>query len=163
MIKLKKLLAGVIGAAMVLSSTGLTSFAAEQTTPATIDTTKKGSLTIHKYEYNGEEVINGTGAANDEVPEGDNPLAGAGFTIYKVADVSAFETYYGSQSTELPSIGTFVENGAIKSEYAATALPEQVTGGNGIVSFENLELGFYVVIETTKPAAVTSVMAPFLV
>lgn len=163
MIKLKKLLAGVIGAAMVLSSTGLTSFAAEQTTPATIDTTKKGSLTIHKYEYNGEEVINGTGAANDEVPEGANPLAGAGFTIYKVADVSAFETYYGSQSTELPSIGTFVENGAIKSEYAATALPEQVTGGNGIVSFENLELGFYVVIETTKPAAVTSVMAPFLV
>ena len=56
MIKLKKLLAGVIGAAMMLTSA--TALASEVQTPdVTIDTTKTGSLTIHKYEYNGTDII----------------------------------------------------------------------------------------------------------
>ena len=51
--KFKKLLAGLLAGAMMLGSMSATAFAAQTTTPATIDTTKTGSLTIHKYEYNG--------------------------------------------------------------------------------------------------------------
>ena len=56
--KFKKLLAGLLAGAMMLGSMSATAFAAEETntpkmTAATIDTSLKGSLTIHKYEYNG--------------------------------------------------------------------------------------------------------------
>ena len=44
--KLKKVLAGMLSAAMVMSTMAVTAFAAG---PDTIDTGRKGSLTIHKY------------------------------------------------------------------------------------------------------------------
>lgn len=164
MTKAKKVLAGIISAAMLISSAAMTAFAAQSTTPATIDTTKTGSLTIHKYEYNGDEATQGTGSENDNVPDDANLLAGAGFTIYKVADVNDLETYYSTNPATLPSVGSYVENGAIKAEYANTKVGnEVVTGATGIAAFNNLGLGFYVVIETTKPAAVTSAVAPFIV
>ena len=55
--KFKKMLAGLLGAAMVLTSFGTPTWAegevaTPQKTTATIDTTKTGSITIHKYEYN---------------------------------------------------------------------------------------------------------------
>ena len=51
--KFKKLLAGLLAGAMMLGSMSATAFAAEETntpkmTAATIDTSLKGSLTIHK-------------------------------------------------------------------------------------------------------------------
>lgn len=165
--KIKKVLAGILSAAMIMSSMTLTAFAAQTTTPATIDTDKKGSLTIHKYEYNGTEAIAGTGSENDEndkVPDEANPLAGAGFTIYKVADVNDLSQYYSTSPTDLPAVDNYVESGAIKAEYEGSKVGNEiVTGINGIAEFKDLELGFYVVIETTKPAAVTSAMKPFLV
>ena len=84
--KFKKLLAGLLAGAMMLGSMTATAFAedaTQTTTPATIDTGKTGSLTIHKYEYNGNSGTTGTGAANDPLPT-DKPkktLEGAGFTI----------------------------------------------------------------------------------
>ena len=53
--KFKKMLAGLLGAAMVLTSFGTPTWAegevaTPQKTTATIDTTKTGSITIHKYE-----------------------------------------------------------------------------------------------------------------
>lgn len=162
--KIKKVLAGILSAAMIMSSMTLTAFAAQTTTPATIDTTKSGSLTIHKYEYNGTEGTPGTGSETDAVPEGANPLAGAGFTIYKVADVDDLSNYYNTNPTDLPSVDTYVENGAIREQYKSTKVGDEVvTGTDGLATFNNLDLGFYVVVETTKPAAVTSAMAPFLV
>lgn len=165
MIKLKKLLAGVIGAAMMLTSA--TALASEvQKTDATIDTTKTGSLTIHKYEYNGTDAIKGTGATTDTdtVPEDATALAGAGFTIYKVANVDDLTAYYSANPTELPNVNDYVENGAIKSAYENTKVgSEQITKEDGIVEFDGLELGFYVVIETTTPDAVTKAMTPFIV
>lgn len=162
--KIKKVLAGIMSAAMIMSSMTLTAFAAQTTTPATIDTTKTGSLTIHKYEYNGDDATPGTGAENDSVPKDANPLAGAGFTIYKVADINALTAYYSTSPTDLPDINTYVENGAIKTGYANNKVGDEVvTSTDGIAEFDNLALGFYVVIETTKPAAVTSAMDPFLV
>ena len=64
--KLKKVIAGMLSAAMVMSTMAVTAFA--QTTPATIDESKRGSLTIHKYEYNGDEVIPGTGEEGNQIP-----------------------------------------------------------------------------------------------
>ena len=45
--KFRKMLAGVLSAAMVLSTMTVTAFAAETKMP-TIDSTKKGSITINK-------------------------------------------------------------------------------------------------------------------
>ena len=102
--KFKKLLAGLLAGAMMLGSMSATAFAAQTTTPATIDTTKTGSLTIHKYEYNGNGGETGTGETSDasNVPSDAKPLAGAGFTIYKVAGVDELTSYYSTTPSTLP-------------------------------------------------------------
>lgn len=159
--KLKKFLAGVLTLAMAMSMMTITAFAAP-----TIEDSKDGhaSLTIHKYEYNGAEVNEGTGSETDTVPTDAKPLAGAGFTIYKVVDKAGMDAYYSTNPTSLPDISTYVENGKIKDAYASSKVgAEIVTAADGLAKFENLELGFYVVIETTKPAAVTDAVDPFLV
>ena len=166
--KLKKLLAGLLAGAMMLGSMSATAFAAQTTTSATIDTTKTGSLTIHKYEYNGTNTANnannGTGSETDTVPEGAKPLEGAGFTIYKVADVKELTKYYSTNPEALPDVTTYVENGEIKSDYSNKKVGNEVkTDNEGIAKFENLALGFYVVIETTTPDKVTTPATPFLV
>lgn len=163
--KFKKLLAGLLAGAMMLGSMSATAFAAQTTTSATIDTSKTGSLTIHKYEYN-DKGGTGTGETSDEsnVPSDAKPLAGAGFTIYKVADVKDLTKYYSTNPEALPDVTTYVENGKIKSDYSNKKVGNEVkTGTNGIAKFENLALGFYVVIETSTPDKVTTPAAPFLV
>lgn len=163
--KFKKLLAGLLAGAMMLGSMSATAFAAQTTTP-TIDTTKTGSLTIHKYEYNGTDITHkGTGSENDTVPEGAIALAGAGFTIYKVADAADLEDYYSTTPTTLPAVDDYVDdNGKIKSAYSSKKVGEEVkTGTDGTAAFTDLELGFYVVIETSTPDKVTTPAAPFLV
>lgn len=162
--KFKKMLAGMLSAAMVMSTMTVSAFAAQTTTPSTIDTTKQGSITIHKYEYNGDEKIKGTGSEKDQAPNGAKALEGVGFTIYKVADVNDLEKYYSTNPTELPSVGEYTENGKIKTEYENSKVGSQITTGtNGIAAFENLELGFYVVVETKTPDKVTTAVEPFLV
>lgn len=161
--KFRKMLAGVLSAAMVLSTMTVTAFAAETKMP-TIDTTQTGSITIHKYEYNGNSTTKGTGETTDVVPEGTKALEGAGFTIYKVADVNDLTTYYSANPTDLPSVNTYVENGKIKSEYSAKQVGKEVkTNAEGIAEFNTLDLGFYVVIETTTPDKVTTPVDPFIV
>lgn len=161
--KFRKMLAGVLSAAMVLSTMTVTAFAAETKMP-TIDTTKKGSITIHKYEYNESGGNTGTGEATDVVPDGAKALEGAGFTIYKVADVNDLTTYYSANPTDLPSVNTYVENGKIKSEYSTSQVGKEVkTNAEGIAEFKTLDLGFYVVVETTTPDKVTTPVNPFIV
>ncbi|MBD9336066.1 MAG: isopeptide-forming domain-containing fimbrial protein [[Ruminococcus] faecis] len=163
--KFRKMLAGVLSAAMVLSTMTVTAFAeTNTTTPATIDTEKTGSITIHKYEYNESGGNTGTGEATDKVPEGAKALEGAGFTIYKVADVNELTTYYSANPTDLPSVDTYVENGKIKSAYSTNQVGKEVkTNAEGIAEFKSLELGFYVVVETTTPDKVTTPVKPFIV
>ncbi len=161
--KLKKVLAGMLSAAMVMSTMAVTAFAAG---PDTIDTGRKGSLTIHKYTEGSVAGRIGTGTTADEanLPEGAEPLAGAGFTIYKVADVNDLTNYYSTNPTDLPNVNNYVENGAIKAQYADDQVGNEViTGTDGIARFEDLALGFYVVVETTTPDLVTDPMDPFIV
>ena len=188
--KFKKLLAGLLAGAMMLGSMTTTAFADEgagetkrTVTPATINTELKGSLTIHKYEYNDTNEVEGadrtgTGEATDanKVPkntveeetgktkEGAKPLAGAGFTIYKVEDVNNLTNYYSANPTNLPDVTTYVDNGKIKGDYSNRIVGKEVkTNADGIAAFTELELGFYVVIETTTPDKVTTPVSPFLV
>lgn len=178
--KIRKMLAGLLGAAMVLTSFGTPAWAAPDrpvTTDATIDTTQKGSITIHKYEYNGDGGQTGTGETSDTVPTGAKPLAGAGFTIYKVADATDIEKYYSKNPTALPDVNTYITDGKINSSYSGKVIKldengaasdrgtkkELITGADGIVSFTNLDVGFYVVIETTTPAKVTTPADTFIV
>lgn len=166
--KFKKMLAGMLSAAMVMSTMTVSAFAAQTTTPSTI-TKKSGSITIHKYEYNGKEGIKGTGSEEDQdqVPDGPNgakPLEGAGFTIYRVADEKALEQYYSTNPTALPSVEEYTEDGKIKPKYENKQVGDQITTDTkGIASFEDLELGFYVVVETKTPDKVTKPIEPFLV
>lgn len=148
---------------LVMSLGMISMVASAAATDATIDTTLKGSITIHKYEYNGDATLqNGDGTTNsaNDLPEGAAALAGAGFTIYKVSDLS----YLDAETT--PVIGTYADmtNGKILDAYASTKVGNEVfTGADGIAKFENLDLGLYVVVETTTPDAVTDPCDPFFV
>lgn len=161
--KFKKMLAGMLSAAMVMSTMTVSAFAVQTTTPSTI-TKKSGSITIHKYEYNGTEEIKGTGSENDKVPggpDGAKPLEGAEFTIYRVANEQDLEQYYSTNPKALPSVKDYTtENGEIKGTKVGD---ETTTDKNGIAKFENLDLGFYVVVETKTPDKVTKPIEPFLV
>lgn len=166
--KFKKMLAGMLSAAMVMSTMTVSAFAAQtttpSTTPSTIDTTKQGSITIHKYEYNGDEKIKGTGSEKDQAPNGAKALEDVGFTIYKVADENDLKKYYSTDPTELPSVEDYTEDGKIKTEYAKGKVGKEITTGkDGIAKFEHLDLGFYVVVETKTPDKVTTAINPFLV
>lgn len=167
--KFKKLLAGLLAGAMMLGSMTATAFAegeTQTTTPATIDGSKEGSLTIHKYEYNGTDTTNkGTGAANDSLPEGTKVLAGAEFTIYKVADVNDMTAYYNTNPTSLPIVDSYLsaDKKTISEVYAGTKAGAATTNNKGLATFTGLELGFYVVIETKSPDKVTTPADPFLV
>lgn len=173
--KFKKMLAGLLGAAMVLTSFGTPAWATStnpEKTTATIDTTKTGSITIHKYEYNGAGGTKGTGEISDagKVPSGTKPLADAGFTIYKIADVNDLTRYYSTNPSELPNVNDYVTQDTTTKKWSINAAYENTnvggekkTNGKGEVIFDNLELGFYVVVETTSPDKVTVPVEPFIV
>ena len=174
--KFKKLLAGLLTGAMLLGSMSVSAFAEDTAAPKTpvFDTTKTtGSITIHKYEYNGKDTKPGTGEAADEsnvpsAPEA-KPLEGAGFTIYKVAGVDDLEKYYSGNEADSLTVDKFVTDGKIKSEFETkkvvdeNGVYEKTTNSAGIATFAGLELGFYVVIETKTPDKVTTPVEPFLV
>lgn len=165
--RMKKLLTGLLTLAMILSMMTMTAFAAEPSAKMpTIDTdpAKTGTVTIHKYTSgNGTGIVGtGTEADKDSLPDGAVPLKDAGFTLYKVVDKDGMESYYNTNPTALPDVSRYVENGTIKAAYSGNATSEVLTDADGTATFSNLELGFYVVIETTVPDAVTTPMDPFL-
>lgn len=164
--KFRKMLAGVLSAAMVLSTMTVTAFAeTSTTTPATIDTTKTGSITIHKYEYNESGGEAGTGETTDvnKVPSDAKALEGAGFTIYKVADIDDLAKYYNANPESLPSVDDYLTDGEINASKVLETKSEVKTDNAGIAKFDNLTLGFYVVVETTTPDKVTTPVKPFIV
>lgn len=168
--RMKKLLTGLLTLGMTLSMMTMTAFAAGPTTGTTekmptIDTDKTGTVTIHKYTSgNGMgSVGNGTEADPGDFPTGAEPLKGAGFTLYQVVDKGGMEAYYKADPKDLPDVSEYVEpDGTIKKAYIGNATSEGLTDKSGTATFSNLELGFYVVIETTVPDAVTIPMKPFL-
>ena len=165
--RMKKILTGLLTLAMTLSMMTMTAFAAEPSAKMpTIDTdpAKTGTVTIHKYTSgNGTgSVGNGKEADANDFPTGAVPLKGAGFTLYKVVDKDGMEAYYNTNPTSLPAVDDYVDAGSIKAGVALETIAQKETDANGTATFPNLELGFYVVIETTVPDAVITPMDPFL-
>ena len=176
--RMKKLLTGLLTLGMTLSMMTMTAFAAEP--PAkmpTIDTDKKVSLTIHKYEYNGDMTTQtpGTGSAGDEdgvpktVTDAAKPLPGVQFTIWKVADL---DSYYGVDAA-LPDKSEFTLTGKgdgaeLKRAGETSPIPKTdfgVTDSEGKIIFKgnDIKQGLYYVSETDAPANVTTKTDPFLV
>ena len=100
--KLKKAAAAILGAALMLTSLSVPAFAADPV----IDTTKKGSITINKYEGDDKS----------------KPLEGVEFTIYQIGNFVQTE----GTSTELkitsPVEGVTEINSETKYEDIKTAV-----------------------------------------
>ena len=180
--KIRKMLAGLLGAAMVLTSFGTPAWAdtsSSSNLPTITNTT--GSLTINKYE--GEER-NTT-----------KPLADVGFTVYKVADIEQVTTggvtkfYYKScveglndsdfESTKAETdkesytkeiqdnilskdkLDKIKADTKIKKEQGTTKLNDSKDKAS--VKFEILPNGLYLVEETSAPAQIVNKTANFLV
>lgn len=162
--RMKKLLTGLLTLGMTLSMMTMTAFAAGPSAKMpTIDESKSGTVTIHKYTKGTDEGTKGTGKVETSLPTGAVPLKGAGFTLYQVVDKDDMENYYNADPKDLPAVDEYVdEAGSIKDGFVKKTIAEKKTDANGTATFPNLDLGFYVVIETTVPDAVTIPMKPFL-
>lgn len=165
--KFKKLLAGLLTGAMLLGSMSVSAFAADKT--PVIDTTKTGSITIHKYT---EGTATGAAASGKEdasqVPAGAVPIKDVGFTIYKVQDAAKLANYYSTNPESLPAVSEYCtgsgKNVQLKAGVADNKVGDEVkTDVNGVAEFKNLALGLYLVVETTSPAIVTGPCDPFLI
>lgn len=112
--KAKRFLTGLLSAALALSLCAMPAMADEgsgATAPNTANpvwTETEGSITIHKYEWNGTPGGHATGREDeDQLPsagEGKdkktpNPLAGAEFTIYQVQNKAWLSKYYSGAAT----------------------------------------------------------------
>lgn len=183
--KAKRFLTGLLSAALALSLCAMPAMAEEsgtQTTPqpsTAVWTRDTGSITVHKYEFNGldSEQKPATGESNDTAPDGANPLKDATFTAYQVWDKDALSEYYnGSSDKALPNVDTLIEkkngNYVVKSETDTPKVAEGTTDANGIATLNKdirdesstgLPLGLYLVVETQSPASVTTRCKPFLV
>lgn len=183
--KAKRFLTGLLSAALALSLCAMPAMAAEGsgTTPPPsanpVWTQDTGSITIHKYEFNGadNEKKTATGESNDDVPNGANPLKDATFTAYQVWDKDALSEYYnGSSDKKLPSVDSLIKmesgNYVVESETKTPKVAEGTTDVNGIATLKkdiqdenstDLPLGLYLVVETQSPASVTTRCTPFLV
>ena len=173
--KAKRFLTGLLSAALALSLCAMPAMAADNgETPATtppqdVWTQDTGSITIHKYEYNGQVKPNSTGEENDveKLPEGATALKGATFSIYQVMDRAALRNYYdGTDGQTKVTVDTYLNEteDAIKPDQSySKVFATDTTDENGIANFTELPLGLYVVVETGTPDKVTSPVKPFLV
>lgn len=157
--KFRKMLAGVLSAAMVLSTMTVTAFAAETKMPI-IDTTKEGSITINKYE------------GNDTT----KPLAGVEFTIYKIADLEQgsdpvelkYKSLIGNDvtitsDTKYDDIKLVVDEKVKSGKLKGISKTTEIESDKATAKFTNLGLGVYLVEETKAPSQVVNKTANFLV
>lgn len=185
--KAKRFLTGLLSAALALSLCAMPAMAAEgegnaqtpeiKTSVSTIDKTKKGSITIYKYLHSTELTgsVAGTGE-QQAVPNEATPLKDAGFTIYQVKTADELVAYYEAASDDnavtadsffktpgdktAANLKEGIADKAVKGKDGKT---ERKTDANGFVKFEDLNVGMYLVIETTTPDSVVKPVDPFLV
>ena len=131
--------------------------AAEPAAPSLVDldTSKRGSITIHKLV---KDATNGTTAGNgleDPTASGD-PLAGATFTVEKLTNVD-LTTQAGWEK-----LAGFNGDVAAAKATGVDAAVEKTTAGGGLAKFDSLPLGAYVVTETATPAGYVGAK-PFII
>lgn len=187
--KLKRFLTGVLSAVMALSVCALPAAAAggdanataTKYTTSTINKSKTGSITIYKRSMTTALPTKPAGKGETTPNPGGDPLENVGFTVYKVLDAGKLVEYYNGLSTETVkeiTVASCFKDGTaataytkenLKTEIAEAAVKdsnnktELFTNDQGVVKFDNLEVGLYLVMETTLPQAVTQKAEPFLV
>lgn len=120
-------------------------FATDVKDPSTIDTSRKGSITLYKYEQAGEvenDEMTGSGLPDQNTPDGAKPLAGVEFTLYKVTNTTLIPT---------------------EAQIDESWSTSETTGEDGKIVFPNLDQGLYLVRETKSPANVSEPTPDFLV
>lgn len=196
--KAKRFLTGLLSAALALSLCAMPAMADEgsgtpPTTPPTANpvwTETEGSITIHKYEWNGKNGEAGTGEPGDSLPSNDKgemptPLAGATFTVYQVKNETELKDYYNGKNVTWPksweeyaekdaTTGGYKLNSKASSDPSVIKVGSKTTNASGIVQFgketgedgqkkEGLPLGLYLVLETETPDSVKTACVPFFV
>ena len=178
--KKSRFLTGLLSAVMALTLFALPA-AAQDPTDAVIDASATGSITIYKYLQTEEKKgAAGTGEQQEvDLTDGNtSALPGAGFSIYQVWGTQDLLDYYnGITTTKQPEVEDFFEKkpgstAEVKSYKAKDLLAavqekkvkdEKKTDDTGKVEFTGLEVGLYLVVETTPPQSVVSAVKPFLV
>lgn len=183
--KAKRFLTGLLSAALALSLCAMPAMAEDAagatpgTTPNPVWTQDTGSITIHKYEWNDDTRGPATGEAEDagSLPSNDKgetptPLAGATFTVYQVKSADELKDYYDGKVVTWPTSWTeYAEKDTatggykLKSDVTATLtkVGSKTTDTSGVVKFEELPLGLYLVLETETPDSVRTACEPFFV
>ena len=187
--KLKRFLTGVLSAVMALSVCALPAAAADgdasttatKYTTSTINKSKTGSITIYKRSMTTALPTEPAGKGETTPNPGGDPLENVGFTVYKVLDAGKLVEYYNGLSTETVkeiTVASCFKEGTAATAYTKENLKpgiakaavkdsnnktELFTNDQGVVKFDNLEVGLYLVMETTLPQAVTQKADPFLV
>ena len=175
--KAKRFLTGLLSAALALSLCAMPAMADEgednaqtstiKTSVSTIDESKTGSITIHKYLKKTVDE-NGDGTGEDgQTPTDAEAAEGVGFTVYQVMSKADLLEYYnnntGVSSVTIDTYADVNKNELKKDVTPIKTYDQKKTGKDGVVKFDDLEIGLYVVIETYKPASVTQAVKPFLV
>lgn len=184
--KLKRFLTGVLSAVMALSVCALPAAADGEgagTTPpkyttSTINKSKTGSITIYKRSMTETIPTEPAGKGETVISPSGEALENVGFTIYKVMDAGElvkyydgittgdavkYQTYFKANTTEFTAENLTDEVKGKEVKETSESSGEKKTDKAGKVEFTGLEVGLYLVIETTLPQAVTQKADPFLV
>ena len=185
--KAKRFLTGLLSAALALSLCAMPAMAADNgetpptTTPNPVWTETEGSITIHKYEWNETNRGPATGEPEDagSLPSNDKgekptPLAGATFTVYQVKNEEDLKKYYDGKDVDWPTswedyaekdatTGGYKLNSKASSDLSVIKVGSKTTNTSGVVKFEKLPLGLYLVHETETPDSVKTACEPFFV
>lgn len=175
--KLKRLFTAALSAVLALSLCAMPAMAADgstatppKTSTSTIDKGQKGSITIHKYLMdNTDNALSSTnGEKTNTLPDGALPASGVEFTLYQVKDIDELIQYFdGVSDAQKVEAKNYFNNenykDGVTDAVAGKPTVHGETNKDGIVTFEKLPLGLYLVVETKKPVTVTEAVEPFLV
>ena len=175
--KLKRLFTAVLSTALALSLCAMPAMAADDTTEttpktstSTIDKGQTGSITIHKYlmDDTSKALPSTNGEETDNLPDGALPASGVEFTLYKVKDIDELIKYFDGVSgdSEVDAKSYFNNKDykdSVTDAVAKNKIDSRETDKEGTVTFGNLQLGLYLVVESKKPVTVTKAVEPFLV
>ena len=158
---IKRTLAMLLCVFMTLGALSVVASAA--TDSAVPNSSQTGSITIHKYEYNGTGETIGNGEANQSVPSDAKPLADVGFSLYMISADDAWAKYLNGDSSIQVSNYYNSSTGAVDTTLCGQIVNNKKTDSNGEWTVSGLSMGLYMVVETSSPDKVTSAADPFLV
>ncbi len=164
----KKIAALLLMLALILTVVPFAASAAVGDPNPLIETERTGSITVTKYASANASAKKGdaTGTDNDgkNVDNAYEPLKGATFKLFKIADATKVLEYYNGTSTTTYDVRKFQYNEtdgtATYDNAPVTAVSVSATTDvNGVCAFPNLAVGIYVLKEVTAPDQITTPLA----